>query len=286
MDRTLPALPTLPRLTWRSYIVAAAATLAIAFVIRDAIALASTVGLMRDAIGYWLAGEHIRSGQPLYYDVGQPFGSEVFLFAPWFAWAWALLTFLPRDFVFVCWWLAMLAATVWAVLPLWRSGFTGQLAACVIGYGLAWGALWANVMPLLCGVLIYSFGSRRFPIMVGLAASLKILPIAYMWPYLVDRRWREVGVAVAIMVVLWAPAIFYGIADYPTGFSPTYSLLRISGWLWVGVAVAAAAAAIAARHTPYRWMATTLAILAAYPRLHLHYMGLLAVGHGRTGRQE
>jgi hypothetical protein len=235
---------------------------------------------MRDAIGYWQAGLHVRAGQALYFDDVQPFGSEVFLFAPWFAWLWAPLTLLPRELVFVSWFLAMSAATVWAVRPFFRRGMTGIVLGCVLGYALAWGALWANVMPLLVGVLIHAHGRRSFPVWVGLAASLKVLPIGYLWPYVVDRRWREVAVGVGIMIALWAPAVLYGIADYPRGYAPTLSLLQVSGWLWAGVALAAVVLAYFLRHSRYRWLATTGAILAVYPRVHLHYIGLFGIGHG------
>jgi hypothetical protein len=274
-----PASRALPRLEVRHYLVAGIITFTVSLVLREAIELVSTVGLMRDAIGYWIAGEHVRSGQALYFDEGLPFGSDVFLFAPWFAWAWAPLTLLPRELVFTCWFLAMCAATVWAIRPFFRLGVTGIALGCLLGYCLARGALWANVMPLLVGVLIHTHGKRSFPVWVGLSASLKVLPILYMWPDLVDHRWRRVSFAVGIMVVLWAPAFFYGIANYPTGFAPTLSLLQISGYLWAGVAALAVLAAFLTRHGRYRWLTTTVAILAIYPRLHLHYIGLIGVGN-------
>ena len=136
-------------------------------------------------------------------------------------------------------------------------------------------------MPLLVGTLIHSAGRRSFPLFVGLASSLKILPILYMWPYLADRRWREVGVGTAIAVVLWAPALLYGISDYPTGFSPTLSLLQVSWLLWALGAIAAAIVAFHERNGRFRWLTTSIAILALYPRLHMHYFALLGVGYGR-----
>jgi hypothetical protein len=249
-------------------------------VARAGIMLATTEGVFRDAIGYWNAGLHIRSGAQLYFDAGPAFGSEVFLFAPWFAWVWAPLTYLPREPVIVSWGVAMGVAAVWAVRPFFRYGLTGALLGCVFAYGLAWGALWANVMPLLVGILIRTAGSRHFPIWVGIAASLKILPILYVWPDIRAGHWRRAITAVAIALVLWAPALFYGIGDYPTGYSPTLSLLQLSGWMWLVVALVAGGWMLIERRPRWLWLATAVAIIAAYPRLHLHYIGLLGVGQG------
>lgn len=140
-------------------------------------------------------------------------------------------------------------------------------------------------MPLLVGVLIHSHGRRSFPVWVGLAPSLKILPILYVWPDVVDFRWRRAAVAIGIFVALWAPALMYGLSNYPTVFTPTMSLLQVSGWLWAAVAAGAVVWAFLARRSRYRWLATTLAILALYPRLHFHYIGLCGIGVSRTTRQ-
>jgi hypothetical protein len=103
------------------------------------------------------------------------------------------------------------------------------------------------------------------------------MPILYVWPDIVDRRWRRVGVAIAVAGILWAPALLYGLANYPLGFSPTLSLLQVSGWLWAAVALGAVGLMVINRHTQWRWVTISLAILAIYPRLHLHYVGLLGV---------
>lgn len=285
MERTLPALTTIDRLLVHRILAGAFIAFGLVMVTQHGLATA-VVGFGRDAIGYYDAGVHIRTDQPLYFDDGAPFGSEVFLFAPWFAWAWVPLSFLPRDLVLAGWVLGMCAATVWAVAPFFRLGLAGIALGSLLGYTLSQGAFWGNVMPLLVGVLIHSHGRRSFPVWVGLAASLKILPILYVWPDLAARRWRRVAVAIGIAAALWAPALLYGLSDYPTGFTPTMSLLWLSGWVWAGVAALAVIAMIAASRTRYRWLATTLAILALYPRLHFHYIGLLGVGLRRNPHDE
>jgi hypothetical protein len=90
-------------------------------------------------------------------------------------------------------------------------------------------------------------------------------------------------VSVAIAGLLWAPALLYGLGGYPIGYTPTMSLLSVSGWLWVGIALAVTALAVLTRHTRYRWLTTTLAILTLYPRVHLHYIGLLGVAAPPSG---
>jgi hypothetical protein len=266
----------------RHYIVVGMVTFTASMIIRDALTLAIGADLMRDAVGYWNAGQHILNGQPLYFDQGLPFGSEVYLFAPWFAWVWAPMTLLPREPVMLSWMVLMCFATYWAASPLFREGTLSSIGlGCILAYALAWGALWANVMPLLVGALIHAHGRRQFPVVVGLAASLKVLPVLYLWPYVVERQWNHVAIGVGIMGILWSPALLYGISGYPTGYMPTMSLMQVSGWLWAGVAVTASLLAFALRHSKYRWLTTTAAILAIYPRVHLHYIGLFGVGHAR-----
>ena len=47
------------------------------------------------------------------------------------------------------------------------------------------------------------------------------------------------------------------------------------------------AVAYVCRRSRYRWLATTLKIVAIFPRMHLHYIGLFGVGHGvdRSGAE-
>ena len=55
-------------------------------------ALSREVGA--DVAAYWGAAEHIRAGEPLYL-AGAANASDLYRYAPWFAYAWVPLTLLP-----------------------------------------------------------------------------------------------------------------------------------------------------------------------------------------------
>src|ERR1700674_4602675 len=68
-----------------------------------------------DINAYWLAAQRLRDGEPLYPAHVSPDSYQVFRYAPWFAWFWVPLTYLPRTLV--DWgWAAILAVASAAVL--------------------------------------------------------------------------------------------------------------------------------------------------------------------------
>ena len=60
------------------------------------IALIATDWNFGDINAYWLAAHRLRDGEPLYLTNLSPDSYRVFRYAPWFAWAWVPLTYLPR----------------------------------------------------------------------------------------------------------------------------------------------------------------------------------------------
>src|SRR5207248_1690343 len=70
---------------------------------------------------YWNAAMRLRAGQPLYAP-GLPTDSDLYRYAPWFAYAWVPLTYLPKGAVLVAWMGICLAAAIASVAPLlWRG---------------------------------------------------------------------------------------------------------------------------------------------------------------------
>lgn len=55
-----------------------------------------------DVAAYWGAAERIRAGEPLYV-AGVANASDLYRYAPWFAYAWVPLTYLPSDIVTSAW---------------------------------------------------------------------------------------------------------------------------------------------------------------------------------------
>jgi hypothetical protein len=74
---------------------------------------------LEDAEAYWNAAMRLRDGSPLYVPV-DPAADETiaYRYAPWLAWLWVPLTFLPKLAVQVGWSAILLFAAAAAILPI------------------------------------------------------------------------------------------------------------------------------------------------------------------------
>jgi hypothetical protein len=131
-----------------------------------------------------------------------------------------------------------------------------------------------NVDPfVLAAAALY--GRRAGPVLVGVAASLKIAPIAFVVTYLVARQWKRAATAVLVAVVLWLPALAFDLSLWDTSLTP-YSPMSVSlaaGIAWATILVIAAVVS-ARRHPTF---ASSLLALAMTPRLHLYSVGILII---------
>lgn len=167
-----------------------------------------------DDIGAYLgAAERLQNGGPLYFASTNP--TELYRYAPWFAFLWIPLTHLPRLSVEIGWALLLVTATGLAMAHFRRS-IAELCLACLLGSLLFRTAGWANVQPLIVLSLMYLFPTRAGPWAVGIAASLKVLPILFLAAYAWQRDWRAVSIGLGVAVLLWAPALFFDLAGYPT----------------------------------------------------------------------
>jgi hypothetical protein len=160
-----------------------------------------------DGEAYWLAAERLRQGADLYLP-GSPADPTVYRYAPWFAWAWVPLTYLPKLVVIVGW---QVFLGVCSVEVCWRFR-TNPIAAFSFPM-LVVTSLFGNVQPAILAALVF------LPHSLGIAASLK--PVA-LGIAVVRRDWVGLAVGVAVTGVLWAPALFYDLSGYPSvrGLSP------------------------------------------------------------------
>ena len=67
-----------------------------------------------------------------------------------------------------------------------------------------------NVTTLMVGALVLALRTRAGPIVVGLAASLKVFPLLLVAGYVAERRWRAAAVATAVAGVLWLHVLAFG----------------------------------------------------------------------------
>ena len=104
----------------------------------------------------------------------------------------------------------------------------------------------ANVTPLIVGALVVGLRSRAGPVLLGLAASLKLFPLVLAAGYLAERRWLAAGVAAGVTVVMWLSLLAFDLPLYLRMGSPAFyvggiSLFAVSPIVWLPVALAAAA---------------------------------------------
>jgi hypothetical protein len=233
-----------------------------------------------DGGAYYDAAVRLTRGQPLYPAIN-PEAHEVFRYAPWFAVAWIPLTVLPRDVALHAWSLAMLACAGAAVWPLLRRPTWARVAlAALVGQTLVETAMFGNAHPLVVALLVWTAGRRSFPAGVGVAASLKLVPLAFALVWAAGRQWGRAAVAVGVAALLFAPMLLFDLSSYPTDpGTGLLSIYAVSPPLWAGVALACLATTLwlAARGSPYAWVAAAVLMYLGLPRVVTSYLGFLLV---------
>lgn len=236
---------------------------------------------LEDAQAYWNAALRIRDGGQLYIAV-QPNADETvaYRYAPWFAWLWVPLTWLPKPIVEAGWSFVLIAACAIALLPLIRTSSVASVClAALMGGLLVRTASTGNVHALMIALLVWGIRRPSGPIWIGIAASLKVLPILLIVPYLGQRRFRQATLALSVAVALWVPALAYDLSTYPSEAGDSLSLLSnvgLAAFIFGGLVVSAVSAL--AVGTRYAWLAASVSVIAWLPRLELYSLTYLILG--------
>jgi hypothetical protein len=238
-----------------------------------------------DADAYWHAALRLRDGGALY---GGPLGdeTEIYRYAPWFAFAWVPLTYLGQGGAYLAWRTILVAATVVAIWPLLRRPSAASVTLAVLVGGLLISNLPAgNVTPLIVGALVVGVRSRAGPLLLGLAASLKLFPLVLVAGYLAERRWMSAVIATLVTAALWLTLLFFDLPLYLRMGQPTFyvggiSLFAVSPILWLPVALATAVVVVglAVRGSRWTWLAAGAAIPLAVPRVWLPDAAYVLIG--------
>jgi hypothetical protein len=261
----------------------AARTIALAIVIGWSVSNAwyrITDWSLSDMDAYWNAALRVREGAMLYPPLADPSAADVYRYAPWFAWAWVPLSYLPKALVATGWSLVLIAATAAALRPLMRPTAASIGAAALIGSMLIWATSVGNVQPLLIATLVHGIDRRSGPLWVGIAASLKAVPIVYVLLYLGRREWSRVVATLAVAALLAAPLLITPLQYYPVGPGdspgPLWALQPVL--LGTGLAILAAfTIRLASQGSSYSRLSATVTLLAALPRITLLDVSDLAV---------
>lgn len=257
---------------------------ALAFTVSNIIFIFGGDKFAWDVNAYWDAAIRLRAGQALYIphaDVGAP---EVYRYAPWFAWLWVPLTYLPQDAVRTAWCVIMLGCSSLAVWPMLRTRTEAGVVVTLLAWPMmAYVSIGGNVHAAMVLALVYGVRTRWGPVAIALAASLKAVPLALALVYLGRRDWWRFGVTISLTALLVSPMLYYGIEDYTT--DPGGATL-LTGWLWiVGVGVACLATLYFARGR-YAWLAGAIAATIAFPRWFIYDASVLLVGVPNVSRAE
>lgn len=233
-----------------------------------------------DAAAYYQAAQRFASGQPLYPPMN-PEAHEVYRYAPWFAVLWIPLTVFPEPVVAHAWSLLMLAASAAAAWPVIRLRTDAAVTlGCLLGAFLAETAMFGNAHPLVVALLVWTIRSRAAPAWVGVATSLKLVPVLFVVPWLARREWGKAVVAVVAAGLLFAPMLLFDLSGYVT--SPgtgLLSLYAVSPLLWGGVAALTALVTLvlAFRRSRWSWLAAAVLMFVGPPRVTTSYLSFILV---------
>lgn len=231
-----------------------------------------------DADAYWNAAQRLREGLPLYSAAVGGDETQIYRYAPWFAYAWVPLTFLSQANAYLVWRGILLLAAAASVWPMLRRPTPASLTLALLMGSLLISNLPAgNVTTLMVGALVVALRTRAGPVVIGLAASLKVFPLLLVAGYVAERRWRAAAVATAVAGVLWLHVLAFGLGSYPTvvnggsfyvGGTSLYSLAP-AAWLGGAAVVLVLIAVLAARRSPWTWLVSGAAIPTVVPRVWL-----------------
>jgi hypothetical protein len=231
-----------------------------------------------DVAAYWGAAERIRGGEPLYV-AGVANASDLYRYAPWFAYAWVPLTFLPRELVTISWVGLMLAAAIASTLPLLRHGLAGTAGFALFTPLQVQGAIFGNVQPLLVLMLLWGVERRSGPLWIAVGASLKAVPLLLALVYAGRGEWLRAGLALLLTLILVAPGLLFDLSGYSRQPGPgNMSLISVSIFLYLAMALVAAILAFVAARSRYPWLIGSLAMIAALPRMLTYEISFLLVG--------
>jgi hypothetical protein len=238
--------------------------------------IAITNWTLSDAGAYWQAGLRLRDGEPLYPTLASAEGSEIYRYAPWFAWLTVPWTFLPQWLVGVFWSAVLLGASALALWPLVRLrawilvAFFGPILVGISAVG--------NVQPLIVAALVLGIERRSGPVWIALAASLKIFPILLAIVYAGRRQWWAFAATVAMTALLWLPAVvLYDLSAYPASAGEAGALISFPVVYFAVVGIAMGAT-FALAPTRWAWLTGAAAVVVSLPRLFVYDVTYLMLG--------
>ena len=235
---------------------------------------------LTDAEAYWNAALRLRAGEPLYPPVEDVNASDVYRYAPWFAFAAIPLTFLPKPVAGGLWSLLLIGASVLAIVPLVRA--RQLVLAAFFGSVLIGISAIGNAQPLIIAALVHGIGRRSGPVWIGITASLKVVPLFFALVYLGRRQWWRFFASVMTAALLVVPMLAFDLSNYVTDPSDAALLIQ---WppLWASAFVVGSVAPVALACTKFGWLAAASTAVLALPRFFMYDITFLLPGAAAAG---
>ena len=245
--------------------------LSLAFIVTvTGVAYSATQWTLEDMDAYWNAAMRLRSGAPLYPDNPDDTVATVYRYAPWFAYVWWPLTYLPKTAVAIGWSVVLLCATAAALWPVVRRPTPASVsAAAILGPLLLSIAAVGNVQPIVVAGLVFGLERRSGPAWIAMAASLKAVPFLFVVVYAARHEWGRMAAAIVITTMLVGHMLLFDLSNYPADPGQlTISLYNRLPVVWAATAVAAVTLTcmLAGRRSPFTWLAASVSVIAALPR--------------------
>ena len=224
---------------------------------------------------YQDAALRIRAGDQLY---GGEVGTlNAYRYAPWFAYAWVPLSYLPQPVIDVAWSAFLLTGSAVAIRAVARpiTGSTLILSALMAPILFGISAI-GNVHGPMMALLVLGMPRRWGGLAVGIAASLKVVPFLLVLVFIAQRRWSQAAVAVATTAVLWLPIVWMDVDLVTLDPGAARSLPDVL-WLPMAGMATGVAAVLAWRRSPRAALAAATAAILTLPRLFVYEISLLLV---------
>jgi hypothetical protein len=230
---------------------------------------------MPDAAAYWQAAERLRAGQDLYPTFSNVEASEVYRYAPWFAWLAVPFTYLPIQVAGALWSIILVAASTIAVVPLARE--RRWLAVAFFWPILIGISANGNVHALMLAPLVLFLERRSGPLWIAVAASLKAVPILLVLVYFGRKEWMRGLVTLLLTALLLAPLLLYDLSGYTTSVGDAGLLITYLP-IYVAVGAVGAVVTLVLARTRWAWLAAATTTALALPRFFVYDVTLLLVG--------
>ncbi|HEX6139816.1 MAG TPA: hypothetical protein VF013_05035 [Candidatus Limnocylindria bacterium] len=231
---------------------------------------------LSDAGAYWDAAVRLREGQPLYPPLSSVDASDVYRYAPWFAWLAVPWTYLPQWLAGVLWSAVLLGASalsLWPVVQRRAWLLVALFAPILVGISAV-----GNAQPLIVAALMLGLERKSGPVWVALAASLKLFPILFALVWLGRLELGKVGLALALTALLWLPApLLYDLGAYPTDPGQAGSLFGVLP-VWFLVVGLMIGGTLALSRSRFSWLAAGTTVAVSLPRIFVYDVTFLMPG--------